>query len=236
MELTIVAAGVFIALGVQSWSEERAWKNRARDSLDTMRGEIFYYYAVAVEARIDAPCIMAQIDRLQARVEASGGQNAPAPTYAEPAYGTSTYVLRMPDRNMPEGQWQVANSDGVAAHFDKATRKWLDAAHSNLTFLRELNAQNNATVRRLAILSRPMTLDAATRFSVIQELYELRGRIDEADYISGQTIWDWQQAGMVPPLNDAWKWIATGGTIRFCRAHGYPLRPLNEAAKAIKDL
>jgi hypothetical protein len=232
-ELLVVALGVLLALSAQQWAEDRSWQAKARSATETLRGETAGAYASSLEWRVVAPCVLAQIDRLQERVIASGDRLEPAPVYSEP--GFDSFVVRVPSRAFQQVVWQATISDGVNAHLESNMRRELDAAYTDMSLLVELNAQNNAAIRRLRVLSRSLPLDPGVRFTLLQDLDELRGRVEDMSHSSGQVIGDLNRAGMQPRAEVGRSALANSGTYQFCRIRGLPTRSLAEAERPIPN-
>jgi hypothetical protein len=230
-ELAIVTIGVFIALAAQQWAEDRAWKGRAQVATESIRREIAAQYRYAVEWRSVEPCVLAQIDTLERRVMASGAVLDPAPVYSEP--GFAAYAVRMPNRTYEDGAWQTAVSDGTVPYLRSSLRTELNPAYTVNEQLAALNSQNNSAYQRLLSLTRSITLDPVVRFSLLQELDELHGRVELMGLLSGQSIGHWEEAGIAPALSTAEQYVTSSGTYRFCHAHGLPVRSIAEASAAI---
>lgn len=232
-ELLVVALGVLLALWVQQWADDRSWQAKASRATEALRAETAGAYASSLQWRVVAPCVLAQINRLQERVVTSGDRLDPAPVYSEP--GFEFFVIRMPSREYYQVVWRATISDGVNAHLESNMRRELDAAYTGMSLLVELNTQNNAATQRLLALSRPLPLDPAVRFSLLQELDELRGRVEELSHSSGQVIGDLVRAGMQPTAEVGRNLLANSGTYRFCRTHRLPMLSLAEAERPIPN-
>jgi hypothetical protein len=232
-ELLVVALGVLLALWVQQWAEDRSWQAKAGNATEALRAETAGAYASSLQWRVVAPCVLAQIDRLRERVLRSGDRLEPAPVYSEP--GFDFFVIRMPSRSYYQVVWRATISDGVNAHLESNMRRELDAAYTDMSLLVDLNAQNNAAIQRLLVLSRPLPLDASVRFSLLQDLDELRGRVEDMSHSSGQVIGDLIRAGMQPPAELGRSTLANSGTYRFCRTQRFPTRSLAEAERPIPN-
>jgi hypothetical protein len=230
-ELVVVVVGVLIALAAQQWAEDRSWDRKARAATEALRAEVTDQYRYAVEWRLVEPCVLAQIDRLQQRLLASGARLDPAPVHSEP--GFAFYVIRMPNRNYEEAVWQASVTDGVNTHLAANVRHGLNRAYTSNRRLAALNDQNNAAYQRLLSLARPIPLDPTVRFSLLQDLEALRGRAELMNLLSGQSISNWAAAGMLPGPEVARQAIERSGTYRFCRAQGLPMRPPAEALTPI---
>lgn len=232
-ELGVVTIGVLIALAAQQWAEDRSWQSKARNATEALRGEVRDQYRWAVEWRVVEPCVLDQIGRLEKRLLASDANLEPAPVFSEP--GFAFYVIRMPNRNYDEGIWQASVSDGVNSHLGRGVRRGLNLAYRKNGQLSALNAQNNSAYQRLLSLARPLPLDPSVRFALLQELDELRGRVELMSHLSGQSLDNWTTAGMIPNEKVSRQAIASSGTNRFCRAQRLPTRPLGEAVIPIPD-
>jgi hypothetical protein len=232
-ELLVVVVGVLIALGAQQWAEDRSWQYKARTATEALRAEVAQQYRYALEWRLVEPCVLAQIDRLQQRLLASGARLDPAPVHSEP--GFAFYVIRMPNRDYEEAAWQASLADGVNTHLAKNVRPALNRAYTENGRLGALNAENNAAYQRLLSLARPIPLDPMVRFSLLQDLEELRGRVELMSHISGQSMDNWTRAGMIPDRAVGRQVVAASGTHRFCRAQRLPVRVLAEAQTPIPD-
>ena len=226
-ELAIVTLGVLIALAVQQWAEQRSWRSKARDATAAFRNEVGDHYKWAVEWRVVEPCIIAQLDRLQHRLLASGATLDPAPVYSDRTF--TNYVIRIPSKDFDTSAWQSSISDGVSSHLDPALRQELDAHYVEVRSMINLTARNDVDYQRLLSLSRPLPLDPMVRFSLLQTLDELRGRTHFMALQSGQMIEHIVRVGMVPPAAATRDSVTRFGTYQFCRAQGLPTRPIAEA-------
>jgi hypothetical protein len=139
----------------------------------------------------------------------------------------------MPNRNYNETAWQAALSDGVNSRLDKAIRPELAEHYVMMRRVHEMNEQNSLTYQRLLSLSRPIPLDPMVRYSLLQTLDELRGRVELMGHLSGQMVDHIVEANMVPPADLERRALASYGTYRFCRAQRLPLRSLRDARMPI---
>ena len=232
-ELAIVTLGVLIALGAQQWVEERSWRAKVVHSQRAIRDELAKHYNWSVEWRVVEPCILAQIDQLQERIERSGNRLNPAPVYSDDAI--TAYVLRLPSKDYAAGAWQAAISDGVATRFDTKLRGELNDHYKQTATVQEESDLNTEEFTSLQTLKRPIPLDPMVRFTLLNKLDTLRGRVDFMDLQSGQLINHIQKAGMVPDSAIAKREVERFGTYRFCKAHGLPMRSFTDAMKAVPN-
>ena len=228
-ELGIVTLGVIIALAAQQWAEDRGWKGRAGDATAAFRNEVGKHYRWAVEWRMVEPCIVAQLDRLQQRLLASGATLDPAPVFNDPAF--KNFVIRLPSKDFDTSAWQSSISDGVSPHLDPAIRQELDAHYFEVRSMINLTMRNDTDYQRLLTLSQPLPLDPMVRFSLLQTIEELRGRTAYMALQSGQMIDHITRVGMVPPPHATRTAVTGFGTYRFCQANGFPTRSIEEASQ-----
>lgn len=232
-ELGIVTLGVLIALGAQQWADDLSWRSKARAAIEAVRDEVRNHYRYSVEWRVVEPCLYAQIDRLSERLVASGDRNDPAPVYSEP--GFDFYVLRMPNRAYDRGVWDAAIGDGVTTYFDRDVRNALNRSYTRIDQLNDGTSLNNAAYPHLFGLSRPLPMDTGSRLTFLRTLDELRGRVEYMSLLSGQVIGRIEAARLTPDKREIARLAADGGTARFCRLKGYPLRDVNAAMEPIAE-
>lgn len=231
-ELVIVVVGVLLALLAQQWVEERTWDSKVRQSEVALRSEVANHYAWSVEWRMVTPCLLAQIDRLQQRVLASGRRLEPAPLFRERNF---SYVMRIPSKEYQTGIWEAAQLEGITTRFPPATRDELIAHYEQVRLLSGHIGRNDEDWRRLRTLSNPMPLDPMVRYSLLQTLDQLRGRIEFVDLLSGQLIDHLVNLKMVPSAAKARRDIERFGTVHFCRARRLPLLSLAEAMSPVPN-
>jgi hypothetical protein len=226
-EILIVTVGVFIALAVQQWSENRSWKSKARTATEQLRDEVSDHYAWSVEWRMVAPCIVAQIDLLQKRVLDSGDRLVPAPVYEEP--NVPKYEIREPAKEYHSTVWQAIINDGVSPYLEPRLRNELASHYTKAQVLTELTDRNLVDQDRLHLLSLPLPLDPSTRLSLLQTLADLRGRTEFMDLLSGQLIDHIVKERMVPSPVATERRVSRYRTYSFCRAHELPTRSFRDA-------
>lgn len=232
-ELGIVTLGVLIALGAQQWVEERSWSSKITLAEAAIRDELAKHYSWSVEWRVVEPCILAQIDVLQRRIAKSGSRLDPAPQYSDDAI--SQFVLRMPSKDYPNGAWQAAVSDGVAPRFAPEVRSELNDHYVQAAAVQDESVKNTEEFTSLQTLKRPIPLDPMVRFTLLNRLDTLRGRVDFMSLQSGQLIDHIRKVGMLPDPVRARRDVERFGTYKFCRAHGLPMRSFADAMTAVAN-
>lgn len=232
-EILIVAVGVFMALAAQEWAENRSWDSKVRTATENLKDEVSDHYAWSVEWRMVEPCIVAQIDGLQQQLLRSGDRLIPAPLYTEP--NIPSYVIREPSKEYHSAVWQAVISDGVSSHLEPRLRQELASHYTQAQVLAELTDRNLVDQDRLQMFSLPISLDASTRFSLLQTLAELRGRTKFMSLLSGQLIDHIEKEGLVPAPITVWNRVSRYGTYNFCQAHRLPTRSFHDAMMPVPN-
>jgi len=159
-ELAIVTLGVVIALAGQKWAEGLSWNAEVRATRSALRAELGEHYGWALEYRVDYPCVAAQVALLKDRVLKSGSTIDPAPLFEEDG---AHYVLRLPAKDYPTDAWDAAVSDGTIRSFDPTLRRQLAGHYVQISQMREIILENNATEPSLVTLTHRMPLNPSVR-------------------------------------------------------------------------
>ena len=232
-ELGIVTLGVLIALAAQQWADQRGAEARTRLALVGIRDELANHYRSSIEWRVVEPCIIAQIDQLTARVLKSGATLDPAPIEREG--DNFHFVLRTPSKEYPRSSWDAATNEGLVARLDPTLRNELNALYAQIDELNAMGRNSQSDTLGLNELGQPLPLDPATRYAMIRQLQDIRGRAEYRDTISGQLISHMQSVHMLPPIEQARALTERFGTFKYCKVHGLPLRSFAAAMKAIPN-
>ena len=229
-EVGIIVIGVLIALGAEQVVETIRWRDRAEAARGSLRGELADHYEDAVEWRTVEPCIDAQLDRLEARLMASGDRVEPAPAFHE-LESSWTFALRVPRRPYADSVWQSVLAEGVSSHLAEADWITLGLHYREAGDVDELNKRLTDDTTKLKSLTRAIPLDASSRLSMLQSIDDARYTNNLMALMSGQLIGFITQLRMVPtkPVS-----IEQSGTALFCREQHLPLRPLAEATKPLR--
>jgi hypothetical protein len=228
-ELAIVTLGVLMALGAQQWADERSWRQRATAARRALGEELSYHYLAAIEWRMAAPCISAQLDQLQERVLGSRGALDPAPLYADKDIGSYKYVIRTPSRPYADSVWQNINSTGVSSYLDQEEQLELGWHYKQAKDADGQNEQITLLASRLGALSKPLAVDPGVKLSLIQTIDELRGNNRWMNIKVGQLVDHIVKLRMVPPRDSTEKFLVTSEALKFCRKRGLPTLPIDEA-------
>ena len=230
-ELGIVTVGVLIALGVQQWAEARSWSAKASTARTALRSELADHHFHAVEWRVVAPCINAQLDALERRLLASSGKLDPAPLHAEDFYDEdpNTFAIRTPNRPYDDSVWQATNGEGVSSFLRDDERLELGSHYGQA---RDSDDQNDLVAQlasRLSILTKSIDLDPGVKMALLQQIEELRGHNRWMIIRTGQLVDHIVKLDMVPPRKRIESFVAKSGTVKFCRSQGHPTLSLAKA-------
>lgn len=232
-DLAIVTVGVLIALVLQQWADERSTDRRTAQALNGIRAELTNHYRSSIEWRVVEPCILAQIDALTARVLRSGDRLDPAP--AESEGDEFQFVLRTPSKEYPRSNWEAATNEGLVARLQPSVRNRLTAYYAQIDELNALGRANYTDTLGMNELGQPLPLDPSTRYAIIHQLQDIRGRTEFRDNISGQLIDHMERLHMVPSINEARALTERYGTYRYCKAHRLPMRTFEQAMQSIPN-
>ena len=200
--------------------------------MGALRDELAEHYGYAVEFRVVYPCLRAQLDGLRDRVLESGTTLNPAPAFQEEHF---RYVLRVPNKVYPTDAWQAALNDGTTQRLDPSIRRSLSGHYGRLPEIWDMTTANDASTQGFVALTHPLPLDPGTRYSIVKEIEQVRGRVETMDYNNGQVIDYLQQVNMLPPAEQARAVVARYGTYKFCKTRGLPMRSFKEAMQAIPN-
>jgi hypothetical protein len=232
-DLAIVTVGVLIALVLQQWADERGMDRRTAQAISGIRAEIAMHYRSSIEWRVVEPCILAQIDSLTAHVLKSGDRLNPAPIESEG--DDFQFVLRTPSKEYPRSSWDAATSEGLVARLEPSLRNELTAYYAQIDELNALGRTNNSDTLGMNQLGQSLPLDASTRYAIVHQLQDIRGRTEYRDSTSGQLIDHMERLHMVPPIAQARALTERFGTYRYCTAHHLPMRTFEQAAQPIPN-
>ncbi len=84
-------------------------------------------------------------------------------------------------------------------------------------------------------LAHPLPLDPATRYSIVEKIEQLSGRLQYLDLMNGQVLDYIQQVRMVPPAAEARRVTERFGTYKFCKAQQLPMRSITDAMVAVPN-
>ena len=219
-EVGIIVIGVLIALGAEQVVEAVHLNAQTRHARAALHAEVAGGYLLSVERRAVHACLNAQIDGMEAAILKSGSTMAAVPTFQEDTGGA--YVYRAPSRPWAESAWQNVRGEDVFANLSDETRQNLTAYYTQLTYMHQMNDEEDNVVGTVMALARPIPLDAMVKSSLIELLENERRRNDLMDLIASQMMQSAGALGDTPPARDAADMRAQSGTMIFCKSHGLP--------------
>lgn len=219
-EVSIIVMGVLIALGAEQVVEDWHWGARAKEARTALKREAADHYKYAVEWRMSAPCIEAQLSQIEQRLDSSGSTLRPAPLLSDPGggIGRKGFVIRTPDRPYSLSVWQGTVSDGTSAHFEADERAEFDFYTRQVADVHELNSVIRRETGNLLVMKKPLALDPQIRMDLQRSIDQVRQDSDEMNLVAGQIVRSIVDLKMVPSGSFMTKFISQSGTIAFCRA------------------
>ncbi|MES2903027.1 MAG: hypothetical protein V4696_02475 [Pseudomonadota bacterium] len=227
----IIVIGVLIALAAQQWAEARSWTDKADAARRALRTELADHHEQAVEWRMVAPCIDAQLNALESRVLSKRSSLDPAPLHSEDFYGEDphTFAIRAPSRPYEDSVWLATNGEGVSSFLATEERMELGWHYGQA---RDTDAQNERItqlVSQLSILTKPLELDPSVRMALLQQIAEARGHNRWMTIRTGQLLDHIAKLEMNAPRKRVDAFIAKSRTVRFCQAQRIKMLPVAKA-------
>lgn len=219
-EVGIIVLGILIALGLEQVIEAAHWREKVEQATAAVRSDLELYAGQAAEQQVAAPCIDRQLEQLEAALTTAGDYK-PAPLYHQG--GSLPFTFREPGRFWESGVWRAVVSEGVSSHFDPKLRERLEFIYQAIDWIKPLAIQSDTTKWRLSSLSKPLFAGASERARLVEEIEEQRGRQSLLTLVSGELLYDFGKAGMMPAASVIQRFVATSPTTKFCREHGLPL-------------
>jgi hypothetical protein len=145
------------------------------------------------------------------------------------------FVLRFPSKFQPTDAWDAAINDGLIQRFEPSFRRQLAGHYAQIATIRSLVNANDEAEYGLGALTHRLPLEPALRYSIIEKIEQMRGRIDNLDLNYGQQIENIQKVGMLPAPERAQAETERYGTYQFCKAEGLPMRSFKEAMQAVPN-
>jgi hypothetical protein len=222
-EVGIIVLGVLIALGFEQVVEELNWHARTRASVSELKSESENNFSLMAERVAVQPCVDAQLDRLMARVLSAG----PAASSPVPPIDTQTMggvAFRQPvDRPFQDDVWRALITDGTVGHFDQDGRQRMAQLYWQIESIRDLQKRGDEAVGELNVLLSPVPLDPATRGTLAAAIARQKflGKVLTLDSIQGMAML--QSVGQDPQPGSVDGFLATSGTVNFCRQQHLPL-------------
>ena len=181
-EVLVVMVGVLLALGAQQVADALQGRSKARAAEQALALEQADAFATIAEHTIVAPCIVAQLDRLEAALL------APPPWKPVPMVTPRGGVIRHPRRSIYNTAWRNVEGDGTLAYVRQDRSRLHQSFYGELdNYLTEYDMVNDG-LDRLALLSRPIQLDALSRNQLLGDIVTLRIKTLASSSNAGQLM------------------------------------------------
>ena len=181
-EVLVVMVGVLLALGAQQGADALQGRSKARAVEQALALEQADAFATVAEHTIVAPCIVAQLDRLEAALL------APPPWKPVPMVTPRGGVIRHPRRSIYNTAWRNVEGDGTLAYVRQDRSRLQQSFYGELdNYLTEYDMVNDG-LDRLALLSRPIQLDALSRNQLLGDVVTLRIKTLASSSNAGQLM------------------------------------------------
>ena len=219
-EIVIVILGVLIALAaneaVQNWS----WQNKVRDGEIRLKQDTEFTFYSLTEQMAVAPCVDAQLAGLTRILMDSNIKLNTVPIFSET---NRRYVVRMPERPFAFPVWQSMVADGTASHFTDKRQSVFGNLSDRLTLMQFGNREVNRLSERLLIMGYPLLLQSGERREILLDIEGLRSRAVREASSAEQLMSLMLELKIEPNAESVNQFLKESGTVKFCKAHGYPL-------------
>ena len=233
-ELGIVTLGVLIALWAGELLTGYNWKSKAAAGERALTGEAQYAGMVFAEQLTVAPCIIAQIDGLRAKVIAASDKPIGVPTI-ETTAGVS--VIRSPVRTLTTDAWTSLLNDGTSAHMKPSRELATAEYYAMLGTWVDISQSARDLHDGLVVLSEPVPLDDRGKYETLRMLGQLRNRI-MLQSLKSKFLLAWlRDLGRLPEASalDAWDKAEAGQNTRsYCTDRRLPLQDWRRVVATVK--
>lgn len=185
IDFVIVVVGIWVALLVSEWSENRQQRSDLARVEKDMSNEIATAYFYAHERLATAPCRKARYAELgELLLEPGPGWPGKPGGYGDGVltkHRVFAPVLRSPVRPWSRTSWELASNQGVLDFIDPARREALSNHYSQMVSVRDMQTRVYETESRLQILARPIELSVSDRlryYDVLSEADALNAGIE----------------------------------------------------------
>lgn len=226
-EIVIVILGVLIALAaneaVQNWN----WRNKVQDGEVRVDVNMRRSFALAAEQYAVVPCVQAQLAELTKRLMQSGEVLDSAPIYEE---NGRIFTVQLPLRLSRFAVWEMLVADGTAAHFPLGRQLDISYINESNSKISEASQEANRKALRLLTLGRSLKLSDDARRSFLVDIDELRS-LTAMKPLAQWHMRTISRFGTTLKEEDVQKFLAESPTVKFCKAHNYPLADWRDALK-----
>jgi hypothetical protein len=220
-ELGIVTAGVFIALFVQEWVNDRMADDRRERSMEQLRLQDANNYRNQVERYVALPCIEAQLEGVRNYLIARANPANTLPLHQD-AY--MSFVVRSPYRPFDTSTWKAMSDDGTLALLDTKSRNELASLYFGIDRVNALTDRTDDALAILNILARPYRIDEVSRSRLLVTLEQAERDIDVTRIWLTRNLQRMDRLGLRPDQAYIDERIErSSATLAFCRDNGLPL-------------
>jgi hypothetical protein len=221
-EIAVIVVGIVIALLGEQAVEALHWRAEVAEARKSLQSELDQIYMVSAERIVLAPCLYAQLDRIESTLLRSGESFTPVPALNDDKYGM-TFVYRSPKRPWNTSVWNSVNTGGLSSHFSQGDRQELGALYALVAEMHAENLSEAEAGGALLVLSRPIKIDAGVQVHMLELVEGERDRVGDMRVLATQIIHHIDKFGTMLSWQDLRKQSATFGGAKWCQSHGYPV-------------
>lgn len=223
-EIGVIVIGVLIALAGEQTAEAIHWRIKAGEAQHAIAREIANDVSNYAERIVIEPCLKAQLDRIEAYVISAPPGAAPLQLQQDARWAD---VFLHPTRSWSNQVWNSTAAEGTQSHLPDETRLGLEDYYSMVERMHAMAAAEGEAADALVALSKPVAIDATSRFQLVQLIEAERSRAN------GMAVNASVQLGSIrrvapealgPEGRAIWyDYLGPGSTAAWCRAHHLPL-------------
>jgi hypothetical protein len=227
-ELAIVTVGVLMALALQQWAENLASQSRTTRAREAIRQELRDHYLNALEWRIFAPCITAQLDRIESQISSSASVLHPIEARR---LDKIRVAVMAPGRLYDDSAWRAAISEGTAFQLTDLERRQLTNEHWLAASMDKSGHEWADADEDLLAATRPIEIDPGVKLALLHSVDRMQavgGRMN--DWAAEMMFWV-ENFGAAPSRAEAQSDLERNSVemYQFCKAQHLAVRDLATA-------
>jgi len=227
-EIVVVVLGVLIALGLGTMAEWANWQSKVADGKQRLKDELLWNGANMAEQVTVAPCVHAQLERLEARLAASNGVLDPAPFIET---GSFKSTMRLPNRSWPSQTWEALQQDGTSSHLSGDIQAQLGRIYQKILFIRDLGTKSDDRRGVFTMFGFPVELTPEIKAEFLRDILNQHQRMQFSALNSAQTLAIFRRLDFAPSedqIETRRRDLTTGNkgavsSVEYCRANNLPL-------------